>query len=168
MSEALLATQPLEVRVGDQLRAHGLTLAVAESCTGGLLMHLLTNVAGSSAFLLGGIVAYAYEPKVALLGVNQDELVQYGAVSEVVAAQMARGARKAFGADLAVSITGIAGPGGGMPGKPVGLTYIGLDAPDTAYVIRRVWPGNREENKRYSADAALELLLEYLARRNRA
>jgi len=152
----------LEVQVGELLTRHNLTLAVAESCTGGLIMHRLTNIAGSSAYLLGGIVAYSYEAKAKFLNVRQDDLLAHGAVSDVVAAQMARGVRDAFGASVSVSVTGIAGPGGGTPDKPVGLTYLALNAPGAERVIRRVWDKDREGNKHCSADAALGLLLEYL------
>lgn len=154
--------EPLEVVVGKLMRERKLTLAVAESCTGGLIMHRLTNVAGSSAFLLGGIVAYAYEAKVKLLGVKQDELLRHGAVSEIVASQMARGVRDALAADISLSVTGIAGPGGGTPEKPVGLTYLALNAGTFERVVRRVWDQDREGNKQCSAEAALGLLFDYL------
>lgn len=156
--------QLIEARVGQLLIARTLTLAVAESCTGGLIMHRLTNIPGSSAYLIGGVVAYAYEAKVSVLHVNQDDLLRYGAVSEQIAAQMAEGVREVFGTGVAISVTGIAGPGGGMPEKPVGLTYIGLSAFDLPqpHVIRRIWTKDREGNKMASADAALTLLYEYL------
>jgi nicotinamide-nucleotide amidase len=154
---------PLEVRVGALLKARQMTLAVAESCTGGLIMHRLTNVAGSSEYFPGGVVAYAYEVKVKMLGVNQDDLVRYGAVSETVAAQMARGVQTVFDTQIGLGVTGIAGPGGGLPDKPVGLTYIGLSGWGTIKVIRRIWAGDREQNKWSSAEAALQLLYDCLA-----
>src|SRR5512143_3675853 len=133
---------PLEVRIGELLKARRMTLAVAESCTGGLIMHRLTNVAGSSEYFPGGLVSYANEAKAKLLGVNQDDLVRFGAVSETVAQQMARGVRAVFDTQIGLAVTGIAGPGGGSPDKPVGLTYIGLVGGDTAKVIKHIWPGD--------------------------
>ena len=156
--------QSLEARAGTILTARGMTVTAAESCTGGLILHRLTNIAGSSAYVLGGFVTYSNEAKAKFLGVRQETLVRYGAVSEQTAAEMARGARAAIQADVALSVTGIAGPGGGTPTKPVGLTYIGLDAEDLQRVVHFVWTGDRESNKASSADAALQLLLEYLNR----
>ncbi len=155
--------ESLEVIVGTLLTAKKQTLAVAESCTGGLLTHRLTNVPGSSEYLVGGVVAYAYEAKVATLGVTWETLNHYGAVSEQTARAMARGARERLGSTLGLSITGIAGPGGGMPGKPVGLTYVALVGDTADIVERHVWHGNRIENKEQSAKAALLLLRRYLS-----
>lgn len=152
----------LEQIVGDLLITQKKTLALAESCTGGLITHLLTNVPGCSAYMMGSIVAYSYDAKVNLLGVNRDDLVHDGAVSASIASEMARGALAAFGVDVALSVTGIAGPGGATPTKPVGLTYIGLAARDAESVIRRVWTGDREHNKMQSAQAAFQLLESYL------
>ncbi|MEZ4669814.1 MAG: CinA family protein [Anaerolineae bacterium] len=151
----------LEVQVGILLKARGWTIGTAESCTGGLVAHRLTNIAGSSDYVLGGIVAYSNAVKMALLGVNEATLEAHGAVSEAVAAEMATGARNALHVDVAVSITGIAGPGGGTPQKPVGLTYIGLAGPKDVLTVRRhMWSGDREAIKNSSADAALALVLE--------
>ncbi|MEP7286165.1 MAG: CinA family protein [Chloroflexota bacterium] len=158
-------TKPLElieVRVGKLLAARKLTVAAAESCTGGLVLHRLTNVAGSSAYVIGGFVTYSNEAKIKFAHVSETTLAQYGAVSEQTAAEMARGTRAAFEADLAVSITGIAGPGGGTVAKPVGLTYIGLSTATGEQVSRYFWGGNRTQNKTYSAEAALQLLFTYL------
>lgn len=152
----------LEVRIGELLVSKRLTLAVAESCTGGLVSHRITNVAGSSRYLEGGVVAYSYNAKERLLAVDHDTLYEHGAVSEATAHEMADNARRIFGTDVAVSITGIAGPGGGLPGKPVGLTYIALSARGVSRCMRYVWPHDREGNKAASAEAALLLLLEYL------
>lgn len=158
-------TPVLEIRAGELLRARGLRLAIAESCTGGLLMHRLTDVPGSSLYLLGGVVAYADQVKSGLLGVDPQTIVQHGAVSEPVAAQLALGVRRALGADLGIGITGVAGPGGGTVEKPVGLTYLGLATPDgNIQVIERRWDGDRSHNKRCSTDAALALLIAYLER----
>jgi len=157
-----MSEESLELRVGELLVQRGLTVATAESCTGGLIGHLLTNVSGSSAYVLGGIIAYSNEIKQALLGVDAITLERYGAVSEPVALEMARGARLRFGADLAVSATGIAGPTGGTPEKPVGLVYIGLVARDGERCVRYVWNEDRLGNKQRSAEAALRLLLDFL------
>ena len=139
--------------------AAGLTVATAESCTGGLVAHLLTQVAGSSGYVLGGVVAYADPIKVALLGVPQSVLDAHGAVSAQVARAMADGARQRFGSDLAVSITGIAGPDGGTAAKPVGLTYLAVSSPSGTDVRRVVWSGDRRANTWSSAGVAIEMLL---------
>lgn len=154
--------QDLAIHVGGLLRRAGLKLALAESCTGGLVGHWLTEVPGSSEYFLGAIVAYAYEAKVALLGVSWDTLRAHGAVSRETALEMARGARRALSADLALSVTGIAGPGGATPEKPVGLTWTALSAPDGEWTRVFVWHGDRSANKTASAEAVLQLLLDYL------
>jgi PncC family amidohydrolase len=154
----------IEQRVGEKLLRHKLTLSLGESCTGGLIGHRLTAVPGSSEYFLGGIIAYSYEAKERLLGVRHDTLYQHGAVSEETAQEMARGARHALGADIGISVTGIAGPGGGLPGKPVGLTWIALSTRDVESARQFVWRGDREANKRQSSEAALEMLEEYLDR----
>lgn len=154
--------EPLEIQIGTLLRLNGWKLATAESCTGGLIGHCITNIPGSSDYYLGGVVAYAYEAKVALLGVSWNTLHAYGAVSRETVLEMSRGARKALSADIAVSVSGIAGPGGGMPGKPVGTTWIGLSAKDGDWARVFCFPGGREQNKLFSADAALKLVLDYL------
>lgn len=155
--------EALEVRVGRVLRERGLTVATAESCTGGLIGHRITEVPGSSDYYVGSIVAYSNEIKMAMLDVSRDTLVQHGAVSRAVAREMARGARAALAVDLALSVTGIAGPSGGTAEKPVGLTYVGLAAPDGEWVERHIWAADRHGNKRLSAEAALDLLQRYLA-----
>lgn len=157
-----MTNEPLEFTVGRLLREKSLTLSVAESCTGGLLGHRLTNVPGSSTYFLGGIISYDYGIKERVLGVSHDALVQHGAVSAQVACEMAQRVRALFRSDISLSITGIAGPGGDMPGKPVGLTYIHLSAQGTEWGERQVWQGDRQANKAASAEAALNLLLRYL------
>jgi PncC family amidohydrolase len=152
----------LEVYTGQILREKGLNLATAESCTGGLIADRITSVPGSSEYFRGGIVAYAYEAKVALLHVSWDTLRTYGAVSKETVIEMARGARVAFGADIAVSVSGIAGPGGGLPDKPVGTTWIGLSTTEGDWARKFVWDGDRLRNKALSVNAALELLKDYL------
>jgi PncC family amidohydrolase len=153
---------PLEIVLGQLLRTRGLKLATAESCTGGLIADRITDVPGSSDYFLGGFVAYAYEAKVACLGVSWDTLHQFGAVSRETALEMARGARTALGADIAVSVSGIAGPGGGLPEKPVGTTWIGLVTPEGEQAQVFYWKGNRRENKEQSAEAAMKMVIEYL------
>ncbi|MAS36455.1 MAG: competence protein ComA [Anaerolineaceae bacterium] len=158
-----MAEQTLEAQVGAALRDKGWTIGTAESCTGGLVLHRLTNIPGSSTYVLGGIVAYSNAIKQALLRVKQGTLLAYGAVSEQTAQEMAVGARQILKADIAVSITGIAGPGGGTTEKPVGLTYIGLAGPDDEVMVQRhIWDGDREAVKSASADAALQLVLDTL------
>ena len=139
-----------------------LTVATAESCTGGLVAHAITEIAGSSAYYLGGFVTYADDVKRDQLGVPADLLAAHGAVSAQVARAMAEGARARLGTTVAVSITGIAGPGGGSDEKPVGLTYVAVADQAGADVRRHLWSGDRAANKRESAAAALELLLERL------
>jgi PncC family amidohydrolase len=140
----------------------GLTLGTAESCTGGLVAHLLTEVPGSSAALRGGIVAYADAVKQQQLGVPSEVLGAHGAVSAQVALAMAVGVRTRLGTDLGVSVTGIAGPDGGTPAKPVGLVYVAVADASGSQVERHAWPGDRSANKLDSARAALELLLRRL------
>jgi PncC family amidohydrolase len=152
----------LEIVVGELLRQRGMTLAVAESCTGGLIGHRITNVPGSSAYYEGSITAYSYDVKELILRVRHDTLYRYGAVSERTAKEMALGVRFVFRAGVGLAVTGIAGPGGGTPDKPVGLVYIALAAPDGEWVERHVWDGGRVENKERSAEAALDLLCRYL------
>lgn len=153
---------PLEQRVGNLLSQRKLKIAAAESCTGGLVSSRITDTSGSSAYFMGGIVAYSYEAKVALLNVAWDTLNTKGAVSPETVLEMARGAVKALEVDIAVSVSGIAGPGGGTDEKPVGTTWIGLVTPDGEWTRHFVWDGDREQNKQYSSDAALQLVLDYL------
>ena len=152
----------LEMQVGSLIRSLGLKLATAESCTGGLIADRITDIPGSSDYFLGGIVAYAYEAKVALLNVSWDTLRKYGAVSRETVLEMAQGARAAMGADLAISVSGIAGPGGGLPDKPVGTTWFGLSATggDWAYLYH--FNGDRLQNKSFAADTALRILADFL------
>lgn len=160
--------QAVEVEVGTWLRSRGLKLVAAESCTGGLIGHRLTNVPGSSDYYLGSITAYAYEAKERLLGVQHETLAKYGAVSQEVALEMAHGVREALSGSfpldqlIGISVTGIAGPGGGMPDKPVGLVWIGLSVVGFERAWRYIWQGNRVENKALSAQQALQCLLDYL------
>ena len=155
----------LEVIVGLLLKQRGLTLAVAESCTGGLLGYYITNIPGSSAYFEGGVIAYSYEAKERVLNVPGDVLARYGAVSPQTAMAMARGVRHLLQVDLALSITGIAGPTGATPEKPVGLVYVALSSAHGEKCRRYVWQGDRQQNRELSARAALELLHEHLTAR---
>ena len=141
----------------------GLTVALAESCTGGLVADALTDVSGSSGYFVGSVVSYANEAKERLLGVPPEVLAAHGAVSAQVARAMADGARARFGADVAGAVTGVAGPDGGSAAKPVGLTYVAVADVDGVEVRRFAWTGDRAANKVSSAAALLELLLERVA-----
>jgi PncC family amidohydrolase len=147
-------------RVGEAMRAAGLRLATVESCTGGLVAHVITEISGSSDYFAGALVTYSNELKEVLADVPHDVLAAHGAVSAQVARAMAEGARRRLGVDLAVSVTGIAGPDGGSAAKPVGLTYVGVADAEGFDVRRYVWDGDRAANKRRSAEAALDLVLE--------
>lgn len=147
-------------RVGRVVRDRGMHLATAESCTGGLVAHLITEVAGSSDYFSGALVTYSNDAKVALADVPSDLLEAHGAVSAQVAQAMAEGTRRRLGVDLAVAVTGIAGPDGGTADKPVGLTYVAIADREGSDVRRHVWDGDRSGNKRSSAAAALEFVLE--------
>ena len=133
-----------------------------KSCTGGLVASRITDVPGSSDYFIGGVVSYAYEAKVGLIHVSWDTLQTYGAVSREIVLEMARGAREILQADIAISVSGIAGPGGGLPDKPVGTTWIGLSAQEGEWARVYCFDGDRLQNKSSSADAALQLLLDYL------
>jgi PncC family amidohydrolase len=157
-----LLNSPLEIQIGALLRAQGKKLATAESCTGGLIADRITNVPGSSDYFLGGVVAYAYEAKVLILSVSWETLQRFGAVSRETVLEMAHGVQTALGADLAVSVSGIAGPGGGLPNKPVGTTWLGLVAEEGEWARVFCFEGDRQQNKSSSAQAALSLVLDYL------
>ena len=150
-----------EVReVADTLRRTGLTVAVAESCTGGLLGAVLTALPGSSDYMRGGVIAYADPVKADLLGVSRHELAEHGAVSEPVALAMADGVRRRCHAAIGLSVTGIAGPGGGSASKPVGLIYVGLVLQQHARVVRLEGDSGRDANRARAVLAALRLCLE--------
>jgi PncC family amidohydrolase len=159
--EAIVDSLP-EIMVGNILRDRHLKLVAAESCTGGLIGSRITDVSGSSEYFLGSIVAYAYEVKVALLDVSWDTLNTSGAVSRETVIEMAWGARNRLGGDIAISVSGIAGPGGGTPEKPVGTTWVGLVSNEGEWAKEFHFLGNRQENKSSAADAALQMLLDYL------
>jgi PncC family amidohydrolase len=153
----------LAARVGKACLARGLHLATVESCTGGLVGHLITETSGSSVYYVGGFVTYSDQLKQDLVGVPAEVLAAHGAVSAQTALAMATGGRARTGADIGGSVTGIAGPDGGTPDKPVGLTYVAVADAGGTHVRRHVWSGSRAENKRASAEAVLELLLERIA-----
>ena len=147
-----------EAAVAEALLRRGWTLAVAESCTGGLLGAALTSRAGSSRYFLGGVIAYANAVKAGLLGVPAAALERHGAVSAPVAAAMARGAAAALGATIGVGITGVAGPGGGTRRKPVGLVYIAVARGRSATVRRYLFSGNRGNIRKSAVDDSIVLL----------
>jgi nicotinamide-nucleotide amidase len=143
---------------------NGMTLATAESCTGGLIAAALTAIAGSSSVVMAGFVTYANDAKQRMVGVRAESLAQYGAVSAEVAREMAEGARERAGVSLALSCTGIAGPGGATPGKPVGLVFIGCARKGAAtQVERHVFPGDRAAVRAATVAAALDLAARRIA-----
>ena len=152
----------MEEVVGQSLRAQGLTIALAESCTGGFIGHRLTEVAGSSAYVDRGVTCYSNQSKIELVGVPSSVLKQYGAVSGPVAKAMAEGIRSGSGADLGLSVTGIAGPGGGTRSKPVGLVYVGLSVPRQSLTKAFRFHGDRKTVKLRASQAALDVLRRWL------
>ncbi|MBV1875982.1 MAG: CinA family protein [Cycloclasticus sp.] len=159
--EITLLTEKLSMLLIEQNK----TLAVAESCTGGWLSKVLTDLSGSSQWFLGGVVSYSNESKQGLINVEKKHLDQCGAVSKEVAEQMAEGVEKAFMSSISVSITGVAGPSGGTPDKPVGLVWFGIKAPSAeAYSIRKTFVGSRDQVRQQAVLTALTLLLKDLAK----
>ncbi len=148
----------IEKEIMDESRKRGLSVSTAESCTGGLVSHRITNVSGSSDYYKGGVIAYANEVKEKILHVAEKTLAEGGAVSAECALEMAEGVRKLLDTDIGIAITGIAGPTGGTPDKPVGLVYIALATKDYAYHEKYIFHGDRGENKREATDAALEMI----------
>jgi nicotinamide-nucleotide amidase len=150
----------------DRCRELGYTIAVAESCTGGLLGARLTSIPGSSDVVLGGVIAYANQVKIALLGVDEGDLAKHGAVSEPVARQMAEGVRARLGSTIGISITGVAGPGGGTPEKPVGMVWIAGALPEGTRALQLKLIGDREEIRRRATQSSLELVRRALLERD--
>lgn len=148
--------------IGDLLRRKKLTLGTVESATGGLIAHLVTNVPGSSDYYKGSVISYSNEIKQRVVGVSEATLKKYGAVSPQVAEEMASGGRKLLNVDICLADTGIAGPGGGTPEKPVGLFYFGLSAKAGTYSRKHNFQGEREQNKKQAAEAALSWLRDFL------
>lgn len=153
----------LEARIGKILSGHKWTLSLAESCTGGLISHRITNVPGSSEYFIGGVVAYAYSAKVALLGVRWETLQRFGAVSSETVLEMASGARELFKTDFALSVSCIAGPGGATPNKPVGTSWVGLASIGRMWSRHFLLSGDRAANKDMLAQLALEKLLQFIS-----
>lgn len=153
----------LEEEIGSLLRRKGLTLGVVESATGGLISHRITNVPGSSDYYKGSVTAYSNEVKSGVVGVSQDTLMQYGAVSPQVAEELAEGGKLLLGADICIADTGIAGPSGATVEKPVGLFYLGLSHGEMSYSRMHQFQGDREQNKQSAAEAALQWLKDYLS-----
>jgi nicotinamide-nucleotide amidase len=141
-----------------------LTIGTVESATGGRIADRITNVPGSSDYFRGSVVAYSNEVKIAPVGVRKATLEHYGAVSQQTAVEMALEGRKLLGVDICISDTGIAGPAGAAPGKPLGLFFLGLAARDEAFSQKYIFPGDRQENKEHAAEAALDMLRQYLQR----
>ncbi len=160
--------EDLEEKIGPLLNKFGYKLVVAESCTGGLISDRITNIPGSSEYYLGGVCAYAYEAKRTILGVKPKTLEKYGAVSEETVLEMSLGVRKLFSKEfdleklVGISVSGIAGPGGGMPNKPVGLVWVSLSTHNGNWAWNNIFDGNRIQNKEYSSDFALSSLYSYL------
>lgn len=152
----------IEQEIGEMLRQKGLTLGAIESATGGLISHLITGAPGSSGYYKGSVISYSNEVKIKIIGVKADTIEKYGAVSHQVAEEMAEGGRRVLAVDICLADTGIAGPGGATPGKPLGLFYIGLSHRAGTYSRKHIFQGTRDENKRSAARAALMWLKEYL------
>jgi nicotinamide-nucleotide amidase len=152
-------------KVSDELKKHQVTIATAESCTGGLLAHTLTNVSGSSKYFNRGVICYSNIAKMELLGVPEQLLTNYGAVSKQVAAAMAKAIQQRSQVDIGIATTGIAGPTGGMKDKPLGLVFIGVSTKDTVVVKEFLFSGDRINNKDSTCTAALELLLETISQK---
>ncbi len=157
---ALLSLDPIAEELISSAREKNITLGTAESCTGGLISAVITDVAGASAVFFGGVVSYDNSVKSGILGVRPETLAAHGAVSPETAAEMARGAVHALGVDFACAVTGIAGPGGGTPEKPVGLVYVAIAGKNGILEVRENrFSGDRSEIRRETAEAALRMLL---------
>ncbi len=152
----------LEQEIGEMLRHRRLTLGVVESATGGLISHLITSISGSSDYYKGSVTAYSNEVKINVVGVREETIRRYGAVSHQVAEEMATGGRRILNSDICLSDTGIAGPGGATPGKPVGLFYLGLSHMSGTSSRKLSFERSREENNMDAAKAALGWLKEHL------
>lgn len=149
-------------QISKQLQVRNWRLAVAESATGGLLSHQITQISGSSAYFWGGVIAYANDVKMKLLNVQEESLIQWGAVSAQVALEMAQGVCVATGTEVGLSITGIAGPTGATASKPIGLYFLGLATPSESWTWRHHFTGNRQQNNEHAAQQSLQHLLAYL------
>jgi PncC family amidohydrolase len=154
----------LEAEVGKLLHRQHLSLGTVESATGGLIAHRITDVSGSSEYFSGSVTAYSNEVKIRVVGVNKETIAQHGAVSPEVALEMADGGRKLLGVDICIADTGIAGPTGGSPAKPVGLFYLGLSHTGGTLSRQFMFYGDRWQNKKSAAEAALKWLKDYLSK----
>jgi len=152
-----------EIQLGNLLRKRGLTIAVAESFTGGLIGHVITNAPGSSVYFQGGVIAYANEVKMDILGVSEQTLIKYGAVSRETVLEMARGVRAALNTDIGISSSGIAGPDGGSAEKPVGMAWIGLSVLQSEAAEQFVYSGDRLQIKEQATQAAIQRVIDFLA-----
>jgi PncC family amidohydrolase len=152
-----------EIQLGNLLRKRGLTIAVAESFTGGLIGHVITNAPGSSVYFQGGVIAYANEVKMDILGVSEQTLIKFGAVSRETVLEMARGVRAALNTDIGISSSGIAGPDGGSAEKPVGLAWIGLSFLQSEAAEQFVYSGDRLQIKEQATQAAIQRVIDFLA-----
>lgn len=158
-------TDRLEIILAQLLRNNHLWLGVAESCTGGLLSHRITSIPGASEYFKGGVISYSNEVKMGVLGVASATLDEFGAVSEQTVLEMAAGARNVLQADIGLSVSGIAGPGGGTIEKPVGTTWIGLSTEDRESAVKFLFSGSRFEIIKQAADAVMQLAADYLTDR---
>ncbi len=156
----LLIDEDSLLKISNLLEQRNITVATAESCSGGLIAHTLTNISGSSVYFDRGIVSYSNKAKIDLLGIKEDILEEFGAVSEQVAEAMAEGVRIKSNVDIGIATTGIAGPTGGTPEKPVGLVYIAVSLADKAIVRKYQFSGDRLQNKESTCNAALQMLLD--------
>lgn len=154
--------ESLEVIAGNLARQLNIHIGTAESCSGGLLSNRITNVPGSSDYFLGSVVSYANQVKIHLLGVKPETLARFGAVSQETVLEMAHGVRQVLSADVGISVSGIAGPSGGTPDKPVGTTWIGLSVAEFDRAWSFQFRGDRLEVKQQAAEMALKLLIDYL------
>jgi nicotinamide-nucleotide amidase len=152
----------IEKTIGTILSNKRMTLGVIESATGGLISHRITNVAGSSDYYKGSITAYSNEIKNRIVGVKAETLEIYGSVSARTAEELASGGKRILEVDICIADTGIAGPGGATPDKPIGLFYIGLSHKNTTFNRKHIFTGDREQNKKEAAETALQILKEYL------
>ncbi len=155
---------PREIRLGQLLSDNGLWLGVAESCTGGMLGHLITNVPGSSSYFSGGVIAYSNEVKMEILGVSAKTLKSAGAVSNKTVLEMARGVRAALNTDIGLSVSGIAGPDGGTDDKPVGTVWIGISTMIMENAEMFLFSGDRQKVKEQAAQSALQIAIKYLSK----
>ncbi|MEW6534766.1 MAG: CinA family protein [Candidatus Auribacterota bacterium] len=162
MGDSLEAYEKLPRELGTLLFTHEISISLAESCTGGLISHRITQIPGASRFFEGAVVSYSNDSKISILGVQEDTITQNGAVSEWTARQMAEGVRKLFQTDLGCSVTGIAGPDGGSPEKPIGTVYIAISSNKGTQCWHFHFTGSREDLKLKTSSKALELMISHV------